>query len=189
MTAPPQTRPGPRSSPRHIPSGPRGTTASTPLTSRCCGCGSATCQAASRSRAKPRITEGPRRAPSTRSRSHSPSSSRHASGPASIIGARMWRASCSAGTSPGTGSRTTCSRSVDTRQNGPVVARRPASAGLLYTSRWLRTTLPASSRALEAAPETARLAIQTRIDELREEHRTAIEDRASVAGEATRATP
>ena len=36
------TRPGRRSSPRRIPSGPRGTTASTPHTSPCCGCSSAT---------------------------------------------------------------------------------------------------------------------------------------------------
>ena len=53
-----QTRRGRRSSPRRIPSGPRGTTASTPHTSPCCGCSSAMCQAASRSRASHAITGG-----------------------------------------------------------------------------------------------------------------------------------
>jgi len=47
----------------------------------------------------------------------------------------------------------------------------------------------AAERDLEAAPETARLAIQARIDELREEHRVAIEDRASVATALGQATP
>ena len=45
----------------------------------------------------------------------------------------------------------------------------------------------AAERELEAAPETARLAIQARIHELREEHRVAIEDRASVAMELSQA--
>ena len=53
METPPPipTRPGRRSSQRRIPSGPRGTTASTPHTSPCCGSSSAMCRAASRSRA------------------------------------------------------------------------------------------------------------------------------------------
>ena len=46
----------------------------------------------------------------------------------------------------------------------------------------------AAERELETAPGTARLAIQARIDELREEHRVAIEDRASVAMELSQAT-
>ena len=47
----------------------------------------------------------------------------------------------------------------------------------------------AAERELEAASGTARLAIQARIDELREEHRVAIEARASVATELSQATP
>jgi hypothetical protein len=47
----------------------------------------------------------------------------------------------------------------------------------------------AAEREFEAAPETARLVIQARIDELREEHRVAIEDRSSVATELSQATP
>jgi hypothetical protein len=49
--------------------------------------------------------------------------------------------------------------------------------------------LGAAERQLEAAPETARLAIQVMIDELREEYRGAIEDRSSVATEVSQATP
>jgi len=47
----------------------------------------------------------------------------------------------------------------------------------------------AAERDFEAAPETARRAIQATIDGLREEHRVAIEDRASVATELSQATP
>jgi hypothetical protein len=46
----------------------------------------------------------------------------------------------------------------------------------------------AAERELEAAPKTARLAIQARI-ELREEYRVAIEDRSSVATALSQATP
>ena len=79
--------------------------------SPCCGCSSATTPwvGPSRSRAPPRTPEGRLCARSTRSRSRSPSSSRHASGLACTIAAGTWRARRLAGTSPTTGLRTTSS--------------------------------------------------------------------------------
>jgi hypothetical protein len=44
-----------------------------------------------------------------------------------------------------------------------------------------------AERELDAAPEWARLAIQTRIDQLRDEHRDAIDDRKSIAQELSEA--
>ena len=88
------TRPGRRSSPRRIRSGPRATTASMPHTSRSCGCSSGTRpRGASRSRARrPSLSPTERRCGgSTPSPSRSPSSSTRASGPACISAPPTWQ--------------------------------------------------------------------------------------------------
>ena len=143
MGTPPRrrTRPGRRSSPRRIPSGSRGTSASTAQASPCCACSSATRRRQLlRSRAHvPESRMGRRCARSTRSRSRSPSSSRHASGLASTTAARTWPASCSARTSPTTRSRTTSSRSATDHRQGLLPGGRPTTARVCEGARSTRS--------------------------------------------------